>query len=221
MHSKIYRLLSHITTGRTSQYFRARYKAQKVKSQQIDDTQILQDMTNSALGRRIIFVHSVNHNNTGDVNCAPYKYFQDYWRTRNISIYDICSPLLDDIKKDDVVIVGGGGLMNFSDGWNRQINKILDKSDNVICWALGFNSHYDAPPITENIHFDKFKLIGNRDWKNEYGLPYLPCVSCMIDALASRYQIKREIGIVEHQDFPIPFDYERVNNNQMNNGGDE
>lgn len=162
--------------------------------------------------RSIIFVHSLNLNNTGDANCAPYKYFQDYWSKLNISVCDISNPILKHIKKDDVVIIGGGGLMNFSDDWNHKINQILEKSDNVICWALGFNEHYDAPKIKEKIQFNKFKLVGNRDWKHKLGLPYLPCVSCMIEKLGFDNKIKRKIGIVEHQDYPIPFDYYRVNN---------
>lgn len=201
----LYYVIYHLCLGNTRKYYKNKYR----KIKEIALSLALSPQKQRA--KSLIFVHSVNFKNTGDSNCAPYRYFVEFSKY-NFSIMDIQSPLIDTIEKDDIVIVGGGGLMNFNETWNHQINVILEKSDNVIGWGLGFNTHYDYEEPREKINFDRFRYITNRDYLHPMNLPYLPCVSCMMESLEKRYEIKREIGIVEHQNFPIPLDFAKVNN---------
>ena len=104
---------------------------------------------------------------------------------------DIQSPLIDTIEKDDIVIVGGGGLMNFNETWNHQINVILEKSDNVIGWGLGFNTHYDYERMRLNVetglHFLKNKSTESDDTER--------IKAKMIDILN---KIKNDLNVVEN-----------------------
>ena len=161
---------------------------------------------------RLFFVHFRNTVNTGDMNCTPYLYFKDFFDQYPVLFCDLQDVDKTDIKKNDFVILGGGGLLDHNQYWNSKINKLLRKTPNVIGWGLGFNTHYRDTQKKEKILFNKFRLITCRDWQHPAGLPFLPCVSCMIPLLDRQYTIKRKIGIVEHYDFPIGLDFERTNN---------
>lgn len=140
-------------------------------------------------------IHFINfffhgYKNTGDLFCSPLLYFGDYFRKYNIIFHQIQSPKFFEISRNDVVILGGGGILY--DNWNVNINRILDCCDNVIIWGAGTNSNdidaYHNHPV--KIDFSKFKLIGVRDYRNNADLPYTPCVSCMLPLINEARTIK-------------------------------
>ena len=140
-------------------------------------------------------VHFINfffygYQNTGDLFCSPLLYFNDYFRKYNVILHQIESPRFFEIAKNDVVILGGGGILY--DNWNAIINKILECCDNVIIWGAGTNSSdikaYENHEI--KIDYTKFRLVGVRDFRNNSNLRYTPCVSCMSPLIQEAKLIK-------------------------------
>lgn len=161
---------------------------------------------------KLIFIHCRNEKNTGDINCTPYIYFKDFFDKYNISFGDLSHIEDMEITKKDIVIFGGGGLFNNNEPWNKNINHLLRLTPHVIGWGVGFNRHYDETQPLENILFNKFHTITCRDYQHPAGLEFLPCVSCMMGQLDNQYPIKRRIGIVQHQHYPINLDFEKTDN---------
>jgi hypothetical protein len=162
--------------------------------------------------RKVWFVHVLNTENTGDLVCCPLHYYKWFHRNCRCREIDICSDKINNIQKNDVVIIGGGGLIINFPSWGKSINTILEKCDNVIGWGFGFNHHYNQENNTTPIDFTKFRLIGIRDYKHPSGLPWLPCVSCKSKLLDTKRKIKRNIGVLNQYLFPIIKPYESRNN---------
>ena len=57
-------------------------------------------------------------------NCSEYYSFENY----QIIKHDIYSPDFASIKKNDPIILSGGGLLNCLESWNKNINKLLELS---------------------------------------------------------------------------------------------
>ncbi len=105
-------------------------------------------------------------------------------------------------------------MIDCQDLWNNYINTILNKSKNVIFWALGHNKHYNQN-INIKIDFDKVNMLSIRDYKHESGFRHVPCASCMIPYLNMKEYIKREIGIISHKDYIIENnEYDIITNSQ-------
>lgn len=162
----------------------------------------------------IHFVNALNVNNCGDYMSSPLDYY-DTFSHYPIMMHHVDTVKLDAIKANDIVILGGGGLLNGGVGRNRCINALLDHGTPVIGWSLGFHDYYSHTSISVTVDLNRFALLGIRDYQHPCGAPYLPCVSCMSPELRKTATIKREVGIVEHLTHPIsdlPFD--RIKNSQ-------
>lgn len=108
--------------------------------------------------------------NIGDNSCSPFSYF------------DLGKPIEVDIQacttqftKEDVVIIGGGGLLNYDDNWNKTINRVIRTAGKAIIWGAGQNTHYgkvihEALDVANALAGIRMYGAGNR---------YLPCPSCM------------------------------------------
>lgn len=169
-----------------------------------------------AKGNTLHFINRLDETNCGDMLCSPLLYYYDFFKQYRIRRHDIRYIDYAAIASEDVVILGGGGLLNYSEALNRNINHLLDTGAYVIAWALGFNAHTGCSdqPHTE-IDFSRFTLANTRDYENSAGLPYLPDVTCKMEALRREYTIKREIGIARHKDHPIlQFTYEEITNSE-------
>lgn len=148
---------------------------------------------------RIHVIHLIATDNVGDIHCGPEYYLKKSGINVEIIIHDLESIDETTIGRDDVVIIGGGGLIDFSDEWNAIINKCISLSDNVVIWGAGYNRHYANQAITESIEMEKIKLIGIRDYIDEN--TYVPCVSCMLPHFDLNYTVKRKIGVAKHKEF--------------------
>lgn len=157
----------------------------------------------------IHFIHVCEPRNPGDMLSYPYLYFKSYFKHFNCMIHTTKDIKFESIKANDVVILASGGCFECLDSFQDSINRLLDMCDNVISWGCGHNAH-QGRPVYWGIDFDKFRLLSVRDWQFP-GQKYVPCVSCMLDLLDNKYDIKRKIGIVEHQDFPIDLEGEKIN----------
>ena len=160
-------------------------------------------------GPTIHFVHVVEPRNPGDMLCYPYLYFKKYFRRFNVHIHHTKDIKFESIRANDIVILASGGCFEVLDSFQESINRLLDMCDNVIAWGCGHNSHHGRPVYCP-IDFEKFKLLSVRDY--QYGNQrYVPCVSCMMPQLDAQYPAVRRIGVIEHQDFPIDIDADKIN----------
>lgn len=168
------------------------------------------------LGNTLHFINRVDETNCGDKVCCPLIYYFDFFKKYHIKRHDIRFIDYDSIAPTDVVILGGGGLFDYSEAINRAINKLLDIGAAVIAWSPGLNTHteYDGAFKTK-INFDKFIKINLRDYDNHYGLPYLPDVTCKLAGIKKEYTVKRKYGAACHKDYPIKEleIYDQITNN--------
>lgn len=149
--------------------------------------------------RTIHFVHRDDIANVGDSNACPADYFQDFYEYRVLK-HDISNINFYKITRNDVVILGGGGLFDNVNIWNVNINKLFDHCDNVIAWAVGFNTEKNLDAIKEKINFEKFKLLSIRDYGKNKNELFVQCPTCMIKTLNKAFKCKRRIGVVCHKD---------------------
>lgn len=154
---------------------------------------------NKYMFRKVHFIkiNDFNYINAGDIYCSPYIWFHDFFETYSCVSHCLSSVRYDQISKDDVVIIGGGGLINYNPwfNFNVAINKILTLCNNVILWGAGFNCAYSNGKIesfSPIVDFSKFKLYGIRDYCfGNYN--YTPCCSCMNPLLSLAHDIKPKI----------------------------
>lgn len=161
---------------------------------------------------KVHFIHIFEGQNSGEMLCSPYDYFAaDFCERYECLCHDIRTLNLKKIASDDWVILGGGGLFEVRDDFQKTINALLNRTYKVVSWACGHNAH-DGRNIDEKIKYERFFYLTVRD----FGIPgeeYLPCVSCMNSLLDISLPIERRIGIIEHLDFPIlEFDFPRISN---------
>lgn len=157
---------------------------------------------------KIHFVHHLEKSyapaNLGDWIASPYSYFKDFFSRYTCVLHSGWAILWHEIEKDDVVIVGGGGLLDNSDALNAVINRIIDKCDNVIIWGAGTHRYSDNNIFGKSgantpISFEKALLCGIRDYKHPWQLPFVPCASCMHPAFSAdkgEIKVEREIGTI-------------------------
>lgn len=146
--------------------------------------------------RKIHFIkiYDFNYNNAGDIFCSPYIWFHDFFQNYSCISHCLSSVKYVQIDKDDIVIIGGGGILNYNPWYNFNIaiNKILSLCNNVIFWGGGFNSLIEDGNLVDfepKVNFTRFKLYGIRDYNLEY-YNYVPCPSCMNPLLKVAYNTK-------------------------------
>lgn len=155
-------------------------------------------------GNTLHFINRIDESNCGDRIVSPINFYWDFFKKYNLKRHDIRFIDYASIAPTDVVILGGGGLLNYSECLNRAINRLLDTKSTVIAWAPGFNTHseYDGTFSTE-IDFKRFCMVAVRDFSNSYGLEYLPDVTCKLPTLKEKYALRRKYGVVSHKDYPL------------------
>ena len=65
----------------------------------------------------------------------PSFVYYDYFKQYRIKRHDIRFIDYESIFSLDVVILGGGGLLDYAESINRAINRVLDTGAAVIAWA--------------------------------------------------------------------------------------
>ncbi|MDR1396693.1 MAG: methyltransferase domain-containing protein [Desulfarculales bacterium] len=159
---------------------------------------------------KVHFIRTYEPINAGDMNCGPLDCFPQF-AGRYICLSHALNSCIqyDLIEPTDWVILGGSGLLEVREDYNRHINNLLNLTGGrVIAWSCGHNAHYGTQTET-SIQYDKFALLTVRDngYCSERGTPerWLPDVSCMMNLFddAQNSQIVRRIGVIEHHAFPI------------------
>ncbi len=163
-------------------------------------------MNNETMFRKIHFIkiYDFNYINTGDIFCSPYIWFYDFFNHYSCISHCLSSIRYEQIDKDDVVIIGGGGILNYNPwfNFNIAINKVLSLCDNVIFWGGGFNCEVKDGkiiPFEPEIDFSRFRLYGIRDYNLE-NYNYVPCPSCMNPLLKTAYKTNptKKVGSMLH-----------------------
>jgi hypothetical protein len=149
----------------------------------------------------IHYIHRHITNNSGDLACGYYQYFLSEFKNYKFVIHDVNYINFGLIEKNDVLIVGGGGLLNNLSEWNYNINKAASLSNKAIVWSAGFNS-YSNKNVRNIINISSFKLFAVRDYNYE-NFRCVPCASCYLPELNRHYPIKRQIGVIGHKDNQI------------------
>lgn len=170
----------------------------------------------TAPGNTLHFINRIDDTNCGDRMACPLLYYYDYFKQYNIKRHDISYIDFDAISPNDVIIIGGGGLFNYAESINREINTLLDIGAPVIGWTPGLNTHNEfGGAFTSKLHFEKFSLLGIRDFGNKENIPFLPDITCKMKELKKHYDIRRRIGIAQHKDYPLTeYPYDRITNNE-------
>jgi len=159
---------------------------------------------------KTVNIHRVDPYNVGDMYSTPTKYF-DF--LRNTKIVDIWDKNTISMLGNNIVIVGGGGLISNKD-FAAQMNVIArSKPKKLICWGAGHNVHHSQKiELPEYLH--NYDLVGVRDYG--YGYEWTPCPSCLHPAFDRKYAIKHEVVIYEHPSFAdIPIgDFPKLTNRE-------
>jgi len=97
------------------------------------------------------------------------------------------------------LIVGGGGMVNFStlELWTRGARGLK------VAWGIGNNIHGGSTPRWPS-YLNQFDMLGIRDFDSPIG-QWLPCCSCMHPAFEVRYPEIRDSIVYEHAEFPINY----------------
>lgn len=162
------------------------------------------------------FINRINSSNTGDWNCSPLQYYWDYFSQFNIRRHDIRYIDYSSINKEDVVIFGGGGLFDYAEFTNRNINRVLETGAKCICWSSGLNTHSEFGQSFETeVKWEKFTLCTLRDYENSKKIEYMSDVTCKHPSFDEEYSIKRKIGIATHKDYQIKdLNFDLITNNK-------
>ena len=157
---------------------------------------------------KIHFINMISKGNVGDYNSGVYQYFSSYFSEYKCYFHNLLGIQWKLIQKGDYIIIGGGGLLNHCNEWNRVIRNLQKYTEHIIIWGAGENLHNDES-CSELLDLSTFSIVGTRD-KTNY---FVPCPSCMLPQLSFSYSIERKFGVVEHKYFPIAeFEYDKIDN---------
>jgi hypothetical protein len=136
--------------------------------------------------------------NAGDLSSGPAQYFPDYanapqaeltnWNHKTIGER---KKWLEKVSAADLVIVGGGGLLEW-DKYQPSFDVIRFLNKKAVIWGAGQN--YDTLETWADIKrpyvrdYSHFKLVGIRDYGFEH--EYIPDASCL-SPLFDKYRKKK------------------------------
>lgn len=165
---------------------------------------------------KIHFINRIDQTNVGDWNCCPLNYYFNFFRQYSLMRHDVEFVDWSEIGRHDVVIIGGGGMINVTHSFNSTINRLLERCDNVVAWGIGYNTHneqwYQGSDF-EEIAFERFGLIAIRDYGHASGLEWLPCPTAMAPEMRKKGEIRRKLGVIEHKNLPIiGLPYQKLSN---------
>lgn len=128
-------------------------------------------------------LHRRDQHNTGDWNCGPGQYFA-FPEPLALDITQI-----REIKptKDDLVVIGGGGMLGVFDA---EMDVARSLPCRKVLWGIGGNLVGASEDRYDTSWAD---LEGRRDKE-----PFLPCVSCMHPVWDMDVEPFREVAEIEH-----------------------
>ncbi len=115
---------------------------------------------------KVHFIHIFEGQNSGEMLCSPYDYFaSDFCERYECLCHDIRTLNLKKIAPDDWVILGGGGLFDVREDFQKTINAVLNRTYKVISWACGHNAH-NGRTVNEKIKYESIFLFDGAGFWN-------------------------------------------------------
>lgn len=143
----------------------------------------------------IINFHRIDKTNPGDKLGSPIKYFDFPKNTKVLEIESVTEPKN---YQNDIVIIGGGGLL--SDFFEDNLENIIkSKPKKLIGWGIGHNYH--GLTKINSFDLDSFDLVGLRDYG--FGETWVPCPTCMSPLFDKKYNETEDIVVAEHARRPL------------------
>lgn len=179
---------------------------------QEDNYEVSIDKKETCRPKKVIhFIRNIDWKNAGDMACNPLAFFPEFTKAGVCIFHTMREIRWELVKPDDWVILGGGGIFECIDEFQSAINRLLECNKHVIAWACGHNTHYFRK-MNQQINYSLFFRCTVRDFGLE-GEEYLPDVSCMSSLFEQKYENKRNVGVLEHLEYPITeFEYDRLSN---------
>jgi hypothetical protein len=172
--------------------------------------------------KKVIFTNVDYIGNVGDYWASPTHYYDfpfDYEREQFVQICnDVRDGNEENLPKDSIVIVGGGGLIVTSTNYlQKGLQNIIDNNKCVI-WALGSNTTVTDDRLSWDFLDNKNILMcGLRDTIHGLNRNYIPCVSSkhkIFDKYINKTNKGEGFGILEHVDYNVPIDgVDKIKNN--------
>lgn len=162
----------------------------------------------------MLVIHRNDKTNSGDISCNPLQY-----TTQPHSILDI-DLTIDGFRQSltktspKAIIIGGGGLIDYSDKWNTNINTAIVYGISlkipVYCYALGINTHLSDKNQKIPVYFSQATKTTIRYHHPEYDL--MPCASCLMPIFQKQRDTNTKFAIVQHKAKQIPLQYPKITN---------
>ena len=172
---------------------------------------------------KLKFIFRADRTNVGDWFCPPFRYFP----FKPSQIGDILDEKFT-IRKDDIVIIGGGGIG--TDFFIKHLERIKRfNNQNLILWGAGIDVVSDKKSLllkTEKYdpygnYFDFIREVGIRVFTEPQQHNYVPCASCMSNLFFKYREVKPKnlIGCYAHKRVPLKISIkEKVIPSLTNNG---
>lgn len=98
------------------------------------------------------FIYRKDKTNAGDWNACPLRYFREVFTGFKTVEHDVEAVNYKLMRRNDVFIFGGGGMIDLSEKYNRIINNLLSQKLRVIGWGFGVN-HTAKIPFFKRLNF--------------------------------------------------------------------
>lgn len=128
--------------------------------------------------------------NLGDRVCGPENYFS-FPKHKKIDILDS-----EQHQFNKNCIIGGGGILHFTNRVENIAKQCKSKNKNVILWGIGHNRHDLKIPINFPSFLNELDMVGLRDWDTPY--EWIPCPSCMSPSFDKEYPITKNTAFYSH-----------------------
>jgi hypothetical protein len=170
------------------------------------------------MAHQIYFVNVNFLGNAGDYWSSPLKYyvFPSGYQYQQIHFLDFHRALTTQdqhqnlLFKDELVILGGGGLITTPGNYVNNVTRYLVENNRVITWGIGSNT--TANIDWSVLHHKNLILATTRDINWGIDIEYLPCVSCKHQSFDRKHTQPAGLGIIEHPNYPIPISGDKISN---------
>jgi hypothetical protein len=139
--------------------------------------------------RPIVAIYRLDEHNIGDLQSAPFQYFDFLKSAIPIDIFYDIARSRTVLNAASLIVVGGGGMIGHCDPHLAELIRILGHRGNeerplMVWWGAGNGYSPNTPD-----YLAEFDLVGIRDWPAPDPYTWVPCASCMHRALDAAREV--------------------------------